>query len=184
MEKVVIDAGHGGHDPGASANGLVEKDLTLKIALGIENHLRSIQPEVDIRQTRTDDTFVTLEDRANIANTGFPNFFVSVHINSGGGAGYEDYIHPDYPDIEFAEKYQTVFHDEMMIFLSTANVTDRGKKKKDLQVLRETNIANILTENLFIDDPNDSVLLKTETFIDGLCQAHAHAIKKVLELLQ
>jgi N-acetylmuramoyl-L-alanine amidase len=66
VSRVVIDAGHGGHDPGASAFGVSEAELVLDIALRLESLLR--QQDVDVVLTRRSDTFVSLEERTEIAN--------------------------------------------------------------------------------------------------------------------
>src|SRR5690625_2749786 len=92
MVKVFIDAGHGGSDVGAVANGLREKDLTLKIAKKIRNRLNKYSG-VSVKMSRTGDSYPSLSRRANMANSWGADLFVSVHINAGGGVVYEDYIH-------------------------------------------------------------------------------------------
>jgi N-acetylmuramoyl-L-alanine amidase len=81
MRRVVIDAGHGGHDTGAiGPTGVQEKDVTLQIALQVAKKLEAAGLEVLL--TRDDDTFVRLEDRAQIANTHKGDLFVSIHCNA------------------------------------------------------------------------------------------------------
>ena len=77
---VIIDAGHGGGDSGAVANGLLEKDLTLAIALRVAQHLRDLGMEV--RLTRDEDKYLELAERAELAKRGQGIVFVSIHINS------------------------------------------------------------------------------------------------------
>src|SRR5699024_12766621 len=84
---VVLDAGHGGHDPGAQSGGLREKDLTLDIVKRTINKLKKYN--VKVIATRTTDKFISLSGRANIANKNKADLFVSVHINSGGGTGLD-----------------------------------------------------------------------------------------------
>lgn len=81
--KLVIDAGHGGYDSGAVGNGLVEKNLTLQIARRVRDILTVNYP-ITIKMTRDSDVFVSLSERANIANAFSANYFISFHINSGG----------------------------------------------------------------------------------------------------
>ena len=81
---VVIDAGHGGKDPGAvSANGKVhEKDITLNVALTVGETIAKKHPEVKVLYTRKTDKFVGLNDRARIANKANADLFISIHVNA------------------------------------------------------------------------------------------------------
>jgi N-acetylmuramoyl-L-alanine amidase len=81
FDTVVIDAGHGGRDPGAVANGVREKDVALAVALKVG---RYIEDELGVRvvYTRTNDTFVTLRNRGRIANEAGGKLFVSIHANA------------------------------------------------------------------------------------------------------
>ncbi len=79
--KVILDAGHGGKDPGAQKNGCVEKLIALDVVLRIGKILEAY-PEFDIKYTRTSDVFIPLKDRAKIANDFEADLFVSVHCNS------------------------------------------------------------------------------------------------------
>lgn len=81
VRRIVVDAGHGGHDPGAMHNGLREKDITLDVA----QRLRRILEDdygFEVLMTRDDDHFVALEERTAFANSHNADLFVSVHVNS------------------------------------------------------------------------------------------------------
>jgi N-acetylmuramoyl-L-alanine amidase len=81
--RIVIDAGHGGHDTGTiGPTGLMEKDLCLDVALRLGKIIRQKLPGADIVFTRSDDTFIPLEDRTRIANEAKADLFVSIHANS------------------------------------------------------------------------------------------------------
>lgn len=80
---VVIDAGHGGHDPGASGAGLREKTLTLALARALRDQLLS-DGGVRIAMTRNDDRFLVLEERAEIARKLGADLFLSIHADSAG----------------------------------------------------------------------------------------------------
>ncbi len=84
LKTVVIDAGHGGKDPGAvSKDGKTkEKDFTLDIAQRLEKLIKAKYPDVKVVMTRTDDTFISLDRRAQIANECSADLFMSIHINS------------------------------------------------------------------------------------------------------
>ena len=81
---VVIDAGHGGKDPGAlSANKSIrEKDITLKVALMVGESIKRKHPEVNVLYTRQKDVFVGLNDRARMANKANADLFISIHTNA------------------------------------------------------------------------------------------------------
>ena len=81
---VVIDAGHGGKDPGAvSATGKIrEKDITLKVALMVGESIKKNHPEVKVLYTRKTDVFVGLNNRARMANKADADLFISIHVNA------------------------------------------------------------------------------------------------------
>src|SRR5699024_7703055 len=90
--KILIDPGHGGNDPGASANGLKEKDLTLDISKRVNDNLLynyEVKTKITMISYKTD----SLNNYTSSAIAWGADLFLSVHINSGGGTGYEDYIH-------------------------------------------------------------------------------------------
>jgi N-acetylmuramoyl-L-alanine amidase len=81
--RIVIDAGHGGHDTGTiGPTGLMEKDLCLDVALRLGRIIQQKLPGADVVYTRADDTFIPLEERTNIANQAKADLFISIHANS------------------------------------------------------------------------------------------------------
>jgi N-acetylmuramoyl-L-alanine amidase len=92
--KVAIDAGHGGHDPGAMYSGRVEKEITLGVALKVGEILEAA-PGIDVTYTRKTDVFIELVERANIANRSNADVFVSIHCNANKdltASGTETYV--------------------------------------------------------------------------------------------
>ena len=81
VARVVIDAGHGGHDPGAQGNGVNEAELTLDVATRLTKLLQK-QPGVEVVMTRDTDVFVPLEERTAIANREGADLFLSIHANA------------------------------------------------------------------------------------------------------
>lgn len=79
---VVIDAGHGGHDHGAIDNGATEKSINLGVAKKFAALVKKKMKDVKVVMTRDDDTFISLQERANIANRNKGNLFISIHTNS------------------------------------------------------------------------------------------------------
>ena len=82
VKIVVIDAGHGGKDPGALGKTTKEKNLTLAIALKVGNYIKKNVKGVEVIYTRETDEFVALDKRADIANKANADLFISIHINS------------------------------------------------------------------------------------------------------
>jgi N-acetylmuramoyl-L-alanine amidase len=95
INRIVIDAGHGGHDTGTiGPTGLMEKDLCLDVALRLGKIIEQRLPGADVVYTRSDDTFIPLEERTNIANEAKADLFISIHANSSpdhGARGVETY---------------------------------------------------------------------------------------------
>ncbi len=81
VARIVIDAGHGGHDPGAQGNGVSESELTLDVATRLGRLLEK-QPGVEVVLTRDTDVFVPLEERTAIANREGADLFLSIHANA------------------------------------------------------------------------------------------------------
>lgn len=91
---VVLDAGHGGHDPGAIGSGGREKDITLSVVRKLGEMIKRSHPEVKVLYTRSKDVFVGLQARADFANKHKASLFISVHVNSAsaGASGTETYV--------------------------------------------------------------------------------------------
>lgn len=81
VSRIVIDPGHGGHDPGAGAHGVKESDLTLDVALRLEK-LLATEPGIEVVLTRRSDVYVPLEERTAIANRENADLFLSIHANA------------------------------------------------------------------------------------------------------
>ncbi len=91
IQTIIIDAGHGGKDPGAIGyNNIREKDIVLSVALMVQKRLTQLYPNKKIIMTRDKDVFIPLEERSNIANKAYAKYgnaiFVSIHVNSSRAA--------------------------------------------------------------------------------------------------
>ncbi|RLD52333.1 MAG: N-acetylmuramoyl-L-alanine amidase, partial [Bacteroidetes bacterium] len=86
VRKVVIDAGHGGKDPGAVGKYSKEKDIALSIALKTGNYIQKNLPDVEVIYTRKTDIFVELHNRARIANDNEADLFISIHCNANNSS--------------------------------------------------------------------------------------------------
>lgn len=179
MFRIMIDPGHGGQDPGAVANGLQEKHLTLDIAKRIKRILETEYADVTVYMTRESDVFVSLNDRAAKANKLSVDFFLSVHINAGGGTGFETYRYT--AASAKSKSAQEAIHRAVMDTLG-GGVTDRGMKTKNLAVLRETKMPAVLTETLFIDNAKDAALLKQSDFLEKVARGQAEGVARAFGL--
>jgi N-acetylmuramoyl-L-alanine amidase len=84
IKTIVIDAGHGGKDPGCNGLSAKEKDISLNVALRLGKLIEENMKDVKVIYTRTTDVFVDLEDRAQIANKAKADLFISIHCNAAG----------------------------------------------------------------------------------------------------
>ena len=174
MAKVFIDAGHGGSDPGAVGNGLKEKNLTLAIAKECEKVLKA--DGVQVKMSRTGDTYPSLGERCRMANAWGADLFVSIHINAGGGTGFESYIYNGSVSAE-TKRLQDAIHETIA---NGCGLKDRGQKRAGYYVLRHTAMPAVLTENGFIDNKADAAKLKDTAWLKKVGRLHAEGILKFL----
>ena len=110
ITKVVLDAGHGGKDPGCIGSKTKEKDITLSVVLKLGKLIKANFPEVKVIYTRSTDVFVELYNRAHIANQNKADLFISVHCNANPSKtpyGVETYVmglHKSQANLDVAKK--------------------------------------------------------------------------------
>ena len=171
---IVIDAGHGGSDPGACGQkGLHEADVNL---LGAQTMWKVLSSgyEGTFLLTRNEDRTLSLQERTDMANAIGADYFFSCHSNSNKkieAHGYEVHVHPTTSKTNKA--VAKAVHDEGMRYLQTLGITDRGVKESDFHVLRETNCRACLVEMLFISNEHEEDLLKLPDFVKKIYTAHA-----------
>lgn len=90
LKKLIIDAGHGGHDVGAQGRYSSEKDVSLAVALKLGDAVKAEMPDVEVILTRTTDIFHSPPTKANIANYNKGDLFVSIHCNSAGAIRHSE----------------------------------------------------------------------------------------------
>jgi N-acetylmuramoyl-L-alanine amidase len=173
--KVVIDAGHGGSDPGAvSLNSRFEKDFTLAMESKIIDLLKLI-PEIDVYETRSSDTYPTLQERVDFANNMNANLFISIHANKFSNAavnGTETYYNrPD--SIAFAN----LIHRKVT---AVSGISERGVKSGNFKVLRETTMPAVLLELGYLSNKGDEAQLYSNEFQDRTSAAIVASIKEYL----
>lgn len=182
MIKIMLDAGHGGKDPGAVANGLVEKELTLALAL-LAGAFLTKNYECEVVYTRKQDNYLSPSERARLANEAKAAFFCSFHINSaanGKARGFETFRYPK--TAGKTSLLQILVHEEVMKAVKNHSVVNRGMKEENFAVVRETKMPAILTETLFISNQEDASLLKSAVFLKSVAAAHAIGIARAAGL--
>ncbi|WP_249869511.1 N-acetylmuramoyl-L-alanine amidase [Oceanobacillus saliphilus] len=179
--KLYLDPGHGGNDPGASGNGLKEKNVVLDIALRIHDIITANYEDVDVRMSRTGDSTKSLKQRTDGANVWGADYFLSIHCNAFNGAanGYEDFIHNSLSDNSQTARYQDILHDEIT---KVNQLRNRGQKKANFHVLRESNMPAFLSENGFIDYSGDAALMKQNTWKQNVAQGHVNGLARAFNL--
>ena len=154
---VYIDPGHGGYDPGASGNGIIEKNIVLKIALNVKKILE--EKGIQVVMSRNDDTYVSLQDRVITANKSNASSFISIHINSAGvtsATGIETYYYTkNSPSL--ASKIQNKL-------INYTGAYDRGVKKDDYYVVTHTNMPSSLAEIGFLTNKSEATKLKNSEY--------------------
>ncbi|MFZ7946214.1 N-acetylmuramoyl-L-alanine amidase [Neobacillus sp. 19] len=177
--KLYLDPGHGGTDTGASGNGLKEKDLTVDIALKINSLLNQRYENIEVKMSRTGDTTKSLSQRTNEANAWGADYYMAIHINAGGGTGYEDYIYSGLSDSSATATYRAIIHAEV---IKSNQLLDRGMKKANFHVLRESAMPAFLSENGFIDRAEDAALMKQASWRQRVAEGHVNGLAKAFGL--
>ena len=154
MATIVIDAGHGGYDAGAVNGNRYEKDDNLRMALAVGERLKKCG--INVIYTRTTDDFIPLLERSRISNNNNVDLFASFHRNSATSTqanGVETivYTNPSAKSVQAAEALQNEL-------VKIGVQSDRGVKRNNLSVLRETNAPALLLELGFISNAQDNAL--------------------------
>lgn len=173
---VVLDPGHGGHDPGAiSPIGLDEKAVNLAVAREVARILRG--EGVRVTMTREGDAFVSLAQRASIANRLGADLFVSIHANSSedsGARGYEVYV------CEGASSMSHHAARSVEGSMSGVGFRSRGIKTANYHVLVNTRVPAILVEMGFLSNPGQARDLRTSSTQSRLADHIADGILSAL----
>ena len=174
--RVVIDAGHGGTDPGAVNGTRLEKDDNLRMALAIGNFLRNCG--VNVTYTRSTDVFIPLLERSRISNRVNADLFVSVHRNSSTNSaanGVENWIHNNAtPRTASAAKMVL----DRVVAVGVQN--NRGLLRGNFSVLRNTDAPSMLMEYGFISNDEDNRLFDVN--FDDYARATAGGILQFLNI--
>jgi len=174
---VALDPGHGGRDPGAiGIGGLREKDVILPISLEVARTLQ--QQGVQVMMTRSDDRFITLAARTQMANQARATIFVSIHANA---------ISMSRPDINGVETFyfsgqgQRLAQSIQSSILQSIPMRNRGVKQARFYVLRTSAMPSALVEVGFVTGAEDAPRLANPQFRSQMAQAISRGILLYLQ---
>lgn len=184
---IIVDAGHGGHDGGAVANDVVEKNLALDLARRLKRELEAAG--LRVRMTRDTDVFLSLEERAALTGRLKASAFVSVHLNTDGegsaAEGIETYFADSKPlsarqnsaprtSADFAEQVQR------MVCAST-KAQNRGTKARGYAVISQASCPAVLVECGFITNAEEAARLKRADYGDKVATGIAQGVAVFLQ---
>ncbi len=186
LEKIVIDAGHGGKDSGAQSdkNRYEEKKLTLQTAQLVQKFLNEMG--YDTYLTRDEDQYVSLDERARIANAINAHLFVSVHYNfshSSDAEGIEVFYYKDVKNPESLRLLESKKLGESVLdrILKHTGAQSRGVKTANFAVIRETKMPAILIEGGFLSNPAERERLKDPQYCRFMALGIAKGIDRYFE---
>ena len=203
---IALDPGHGGSDPGASANGLVEKDLTLAVGRALKAELETYQG-VRVHMTREDDSRpsenISQDLSARVASSvaAGASALVSLHFNSGtAGANGAEVWYPNASSYNYSTHTQgAALATAIQNQLTSLGLTDRGIKTRDnpyydypdgstgdyyaiSRHARLSNLTGIIVEHAFLTSASDAARLREPGFVQSLAMADAAGIAQALGL--
>ena len=172
LAPVVIDAGHGGKDPGAiGVGGVYEKDINLSVALKVADILKS--RNIPVILTRSTDEFIELNERAAIANRARATLFVSIHSDSAenrSAQGFTLYVRRGPPAESVRLAKSIAYH------MGQTGTPGRGQKEQDFRVLVRTTCPAALVELGFLSNSYEAASLKRDHYQRLLATAIAQGI--------
>lgn len=178
MASVMLDAGHGGIDNGASYEGRLEKNDTLNLALAVGNILQN--RGVDVLYTRTEDVYQSPTQKAQIANESGADYFVSIHRNAGAQpnlySGVQSLVYAD-------EGAPAIFAQNIDRELAKTGFANLGtEERRNLAVLRRTTMPAVLVEAGFINTDQDNQIFDLK--FPEIAQAIANGILQSIQEIE
>lgn len=189
---IIVDAGHGGHDGGAVANDVIEKDLALDLARRLKREL--LAAGLRVITTRETDVFLPLEDRAAFAARHQAAAFVSVHLNTDGSGSDAEGIETYFADAKPLSSRQFAAasggkHGDSADFAAavqrmvceTTKAANRGIKERSYTVVAQAACPAVLVECGFITSANECSKLKQESYRDQVAAGIAGGVTLFLQ---
>lgn len=173
---IVLDAGHGGTDPGAVSGSLYEKTVVLDVTKRAEAYLRS-KYDYQVRLTRSTDVYLTLDQRVQIAKNLRGDLFVSFHTNaatSSAAKGIETFYSSS--SAHSARSRVLATNIQSNLVSSMSGMTNRGVKTANYYVIRYNTMPSALVELGFISSPQDIIHLRSDASRQRMAEAVAEGI--------
>lgn len=167
---IVLDAGHGGKDPGASKNGVTEKAIVLDVSKRVEAKLKAAG--ANVLMTRQTDVYPTLQDRVDYARKHYAESFISIHVNAASSTaarGAEVFYDTSSNDNGLESKYLAT--DLQQRIAQYADMHYRGVFDREFYVIRNQDIPAALVELGFITNSADFAKLTSATYMDKYASA-------------
>ncbi|HYF35860.1 MAG TPA: N-acetylmuramoyl-L-alanine amidase [Prosthecobacter sp.] len=185
---IVVDAGHGGHDGGAVANGVVEKHLALALAHRLRHHLES--QGLRVKMTRLTDDFLSLEDRSRLANQLGATAFVSLHLNTSVTAPEVTGLETYYSRRKSLSLRQDLLDDEgprlarciQRHACRLGRAEDRGIREKPYAVVSNTECPAVLVECGFLTNAAEAARLSRAEDQDCLTAGIAFGVAEFIKI--
>lgn len=170
--RIVIDAGHGGKDPGAiGASGAYEKDFNLSLAQKVYQLIEQ-EPMFETRLTRRDDNFIKLEDRAALANDWNADVLVSIHGNT-----FEDPKVSGTETIYYSPESMSLAQALQEQVASALNIRDRGVRMEEFVILTSAQVPSVIVEVGYLTNPDEENLLLSSDGQDRAAEAIFEGLK-------
>ena len=176
--KVFLGVGHGGSDPGATANNAKEKDLNLSIALACRDMI--VKHGISVKMSRTKDENDPLSEEIRECNSFSPDLAVDIHNNAGGGDGAEVFYH-------YGGGKSKTLAENILSEIVKVGQNSRGAKTRKNQdgkdyygFIRQTSAPSVIVECAFVDNASDLEILASESRRQDMGVAIAKGILKTL----
>lgn len=194
---IVLDAGHGGNDFGTNSENFQEKEVNLRIVKDLEKLLKKNKAGVSVLLTRTNDTFVSLEQRCKIANNAGADLFVSVHVNYAeqrplliGTETFYANLRGSSGTVQRSALMNSVSKSELLAWLVqhqyhlAGRVTERGAKPFEYFVVMNTKMPAVLTEVGFASNLSERNFLRSDEGVRQIAICLYNAISEYLAVIQ
>ncbi len=184
---VMIDPGHGANDPGhlsSNKNHLSEKEINLKIAKKMGDYLTTLVNNIEVVYTRTDDSYPTLDQRVEMANSKKVDLFISIHCNANANKkvhGTETHVHDQNANnsLGLAKIIEQEF--SKRVGRKSRGIKDHADREGSLQVLKFTTMTSVLVECGFLTNEKDANFLNSNDGQDLIASALYRSVKKYVK---
>lgn len=184
--KIFVDPGHGGANPGAVGNDVIESRVNLSVATYLANDLRNMGYDVMMYRTTNDENVISpvaadLRKRAQMANDWGADYFVSIHTNSSvnpAANGFETYVYRlGSRSAQLAQSIQDTV-------IAALGMKDGGVRQANFSVLRNTNMPAVLVELGYLSNPTEALNLNSPAWQRKIASAIADGINKYVTSTQ